>query len=95
MRAAACHVLQARSGLFLPSAETDTKVALNASVRADINARFSEMDLSQTELRLQLDAIRTQISSQVPGPHVPCIVSLPSSQRSVLSRLSGSGAVLS
>jgi hypothetical protein len=64
MHAAAYMVLPiSRNGL---RADNEVLVGLESSARAEIESRFSEMDLSQREIRQQLQGIMKQISSQVP-----------------------------
>ena len=63
-----------RGGL---SADSDILAGVNASVRAELESRFSQMDISQKELMSQLQAVKMQISSQVPSPvrrQVRCIM---------------------
>jgi hypothetical protein len=53
------------------NAHQDVLAGLNASVRAELDSRFSEMDLSQKELMQQLQDVKMQISAQVKAPHEP------------------------
>jgi len=43
----------------------DMLAGLNASVRIEMESRFSQMDLSQKELLQELQSVKMQISSQV------------------------------
>lgn len=47
------------------NADHDVLAGLNASVRAELDSRFSEMDVSQKELMQQLQDVKMQISAQV------------------------------
>lgn len=67
--------LQLESAVFvLPvsrgnlKADSDIVAGLNASVRAELESRFSQMDLSQKEIMQQLQAVKMQISTQVLSP---------------------------